>query len=94
MAKVKFKVTSDKAFSRVAKSDHLASQLEAVAAPVLDAARQDPNKYYVSSLRMRRFRSRGRAGRVSIQIGAAPTIGGRVEAKRGTLARAMGLLGL
>lgn len=94
MARVKIKLKSSNAIARVAKSGKLAGQLEAIAAPVLSAARQDPNKYYVASLRMRRFISRGRAGRVSIQIGAAPTIGGRVEAKRGTLARALGVLGL
>lgn len=94
MAKVNFKQGSPGALTRVAKSDALASQLEKIAAPVYAAARRDPNPDYVASVRMRRFVSRGRAGRVSIQIGAHPVIGARVEAKRGTLARAMGSAGL
>lgn len=88
MAKVRFRVTGS--LQRAAKSDRLGDQLEAIAAPVLREAQQDPNEAYVASLRMRRFTSRGRSGRVSIQIGAEPVLGGRVEAKRGTLARALG----
>lgn len=83
-----------KALGRVMKSDRLAEQLEAIAEPVLEAARQDPNAAYVASLQMRRFVSSGRGGRVSIQIGAHPVIGARVEAKRGTLQRALGSAGL
>lgn len=92
MARVVFRDRGS--LGRAATSDHLASQLEALAAPILSAARSDPNPAYVASLRMRRFVSRGRGARVSIQIGAHPVIGSRVEAKRGTLARAMGNAGL
>lgn len=94
MAKVTIKSGNRSAISRIAKSDYIADQLEPIAARVLDAAQQDPNPEYVRTLRMRRFVTGGRLGRVSIQIGAAPRIGGRVEAKRGTLARALGQAGL
>ena len=92
MAKVTFSGRGD--LSKIAKSDALAEQLEEIAKPVLDAAMRDPNEEYTATLRMRRFVSSGRQGRVSVQIGAGPTIGGRVEAKRGTLARALGSAGL
>lgn len=94
MARVTIRSGNRSAIARIAKSDWIAGQLETIATPVLDAARQDPNPEYVRTLRMRRFVTRGRFGRVSIQIGAAPVIGGRVEAKRGTLARALGQAGL
>lgn len=92
MARVTVKFSSE-GISKIAVSEPLAETLEAIAAPVLAAAKSDPNPYYTSTLRMRRFYSKGRRGRVVIQIGAAPFIGGRVEAKRGTLARALGLIG-
>lgn len=85
---------SFEAIGRVMKSRKLGDQLEAIARPVLEAAREDPNPAYVASLRMRQFVSSGRGGRVSVQIGAAPVLGSRVEAKRGTLARALGRAGL
>lgn len=94
MSKVTFKAGRGDALSKIARSDALAVQLERIAKPVLDAAKSDPNPTYVASLRMRRFFTRGKRGRVSIQIGAAPIIGSRVEAKRGTLARALGRAGL
>lgn len=90
-ARVIVKKTSG-SLSRLMKSSVLGDQLQKIAQPVLNAAREDPNEEYVASLRMHRFTSRGRAGRVSIQIGAHPVIGARVEAKRGTLARALGLV--
>lgn len=98
MAKVKIKLNTSSGskgnLTKAFKSDHLAKQLEELATPILEAAKQDPNEYYVSTLDMHRFYSAARrTGRVSIQIGAAPEIGGLVEAKRGTLARAMGLAG-
>ena len=92
MARVRF--TTRKGISDYAVSDELATELESVAAPVYSAAQSDPNPYYVSTLQMRRYYTAGRAGRVSIQIGAEPTIGVRVEALRGTLARAMGHAGI
>lgn len=95
MAKVTIKESPQgfAALGRIMKSDEIAEQLEAIAEPVLEAAKRDPNERYVATLRMKRFYSRGRGGRVSIQIGAAPLIGSRVEAKRGTLARALGRIG-
>ena len=57
---------------------------------VLQAASADPNPEYVASLDMHAFRSKSR---VAIQVGAAPGIGTAVEAKRGTLARALGSIG-
>lgn len=91
MTRVQIRVTdaNRKAFAALMHSDEVAEALEQVAEPVLKAAQRDPNPYYVSTLRMKRFHSSGRRGRVVIQIGAAPVIGGRVEAKRGTLARAL-----
>lgn len=91
MSRVKIYATAAnrKAFTELVHSDEIAEQLEDVAQPVLDEARRDPNDFYVSTLRMKRFHSSGRAGRVSVQVGAAPVIGARVEAKRGTLARAV-----
>lgn len=91
MARVLVRVTdaNRRAFSALMHSDEVAGALEKVAGPVFEQAQQDPNDYYRATLWMRRFHSRGRRGRVVIQIGAAPIIGGRVEAKRGTLARAI-----
>lgn len=92
MARVTIKFEGQ-ALGRIARSEPLAQTLEGIAQPVLAQAQNDPNEYYVSTLRMRRFYSSGRRGRVAIQIGAAPQIGSRVEAIRGTLARALGLIG-
>lgn len=85
---------SYEAIGRVMKSKKLGAQLEEIARPVLEAARQDPNPEYVDSLRMKQFVTSGHGGRVSVQIGAAPIVGSRVEAKRGTLARALASAGL
>lgn len=75
----------------------LSSELETVlmdlAEPVLAEAQQDPNPEYVTSLQLRAFRSGGARGRVTANITAAPIIGSRVEAKRGTLGRAIGRAG-
>lgn len=90
-ARVKFSGNFE--LSKIARSDELAEQLEPVADAILSAARSDPNEVYVASLRKRKFTSRGRRGRVSWQVGAAPVIGRRVEAKRGTLARVLARLG-
>jgi len=81
------------ALAKVMKSKALGDQLEDIARPVFEAAKSDPNEAYVASLEMRQFVSSGAKGRVSVQIGAHPVIGSRVEAKRGTLARALGLIG-
>lgn len=91
MPRVRVRVTdaNRKTFAALMHSDDVAGALEKVAEPVLKQAQKDPNDYYVSTLRMKRFHTSGRRGRVVVQIGAAPLIGGRVEAKRGTLARAI-----
>jgi len=91
-AKVRFKVTGS--LDKAAKSPALAAQLEPIADAILEAASTDPNPEYVATLRKQLFVSSGKRGRVSYQVGAAPTIGARVEAKRGTLQRAMGRAGL
>lgn len=78
-----------KGLSALMHSDGIGAVLERVGAPVLAEAEKDPNEFYRSTLRMRLFHSSGPRGRVVVQIGAAPIIGGRVEAKRGTLARAI-----
>lgn len=93
MAKVTIKPVSGKRLSQIAISFALAEALEEIAQPIHDEIAKDPNEYYVSTLRMKRFYSSGRRGRVSIQIGVAPIIGARVEAKRGTIARALGEAG-
>ena len=92
-AKVRFetKAYSYHAMGNVMKSRKLGAVLEEIGAKVLAAAREDPNAAYVASLEMRQFVS---ADRVSVQIGAHPVIGSRVEAKRGTLQRALGSAGL
>lgn len=77
----------------IAVSDELEQVLMSLAAPVLAAAEADPNPKYVESLRLRAFRSGGRRGRVSANVTAAPIIGSAVEAKRGTLGRAISRAG-
>lgn len=94
MAKVRFEIKDRDAISKIAKSDAMGDALQPLGESVLAAAQGDPNSYYVSTLRINRFVTGGRKGRVSIQVGAAPVIGVLVEAKRGTLARAMGSAGL
>lgn len=96
MAKVTIKSTSTtrRALIALKKSDFIASKLEPFADQVMDSAKQDPNDEYTKTLRKRIFVTGGPQGRISWQIGAAPTIGARVEVKRGTLARALGTAGL
>lgn len=96
MAKVTIKSTSTtrRALIALKKSDFIASKLEPFADQVMDSAKQDPNDEYTKTLRKRTFVTGGPQGRISWQVGAAPTIGARVEAKRGTLARALGTAGL
>lgn len=71
----------------ILKSPKLRAQLEDIGQQVLDAASTDPNQTYVDTLEMHTFES---SSRVTVQVGAAPGIGMAVEAKRGTLARALG----
>lgn len=71
-------------------SAEVADGLRSFAEPVAAAARRDPNPEYAASIRVTEHRSRGRSGRVSIRVGATPVFGMAVEAKRGTLQRALG----
>lgn len=77
----------------LATSAELEAVLMDLAAPVLAAAQNDPSPEYVESLQLRAFRSGGARGRVSANVTAAPIVGSRVEAKRGTLGRAIGNAG-
>lgn len=92
MAKARWK--QNRPLSEIAKSDALAELLEAAAAPVHAAMADDPNEFYRKTLRMKRFYSGGKRGRVSVQVGVESRIGARVEAKRGTMARAISRAGL
>lgn len=94
MAKVTFRDKPGQPLGKIARSDALAEQLEKFGSEVLASAKRDPNEEYTSTLDMHRFYTSGRSGRVSVQVGAAPIIGSRVEAKRGTLQRALGSAGL
>lgn len=96
MGKVRLKTGSAgrRAIQRIATSDEIASQLRPLANGVLQAARSDPNPRYVSLLFIRQHTSRGALGRVSWRVGCSvPELGRRVEAERGTLARALGAAG-
>ena len=79
-----------RSITEMLKSPEILARLEEIGSKVLSAAKSDPNPTYVASLRMNTFESRSR---VSVQVGAAPIIGMAVEAKRGTLARALGQAG-
>ena len=94
MAKVRFVIRDRDGIGKIARSVAMGDALAPLGAAVLSAAQGDTNEYYVSTLRMRRFTSKGRKGRVSIQVGAAQIIGMQVEAIRGTLSRAFGSAGL
>lgn len=90
--KVRWK--ANKPFSVIAQSEQLAVVLEAQARPVFDAMNDDPNEFYRKTLRMFRVRSKGKRGRVSVHVGVDSVIGARVEAKRGTLSKAIARAGL
>lgn len=77
---------------KIAKSGELLAQLEPFADRIGDAVRRDSNDVFVASIRKKPFRSGGRLGRVSWQVGAAPIVGRRVEAKRGVFARAIAFM--
>lgn len=96
MTRVTIKATgaTRSVINKLKKSEELAAQLEPFAQAVFDAAMRDPNEEYTATLQMRTFVSRGPAGRISWQVGADAVIGSRVEAKRGTLQRALGSAGL
>lgn len=71
-------------------SAEVADELAGHAERVADAARRDPNPEYAASIRVTEHRSQGGKARVSQRVGASPAFGMAVEAKRGTLARALG----
>lgn len=91
MAKYGWK--SNRPIKDIAVSEELEQVLMRLAAPVLASAESDPNPKYVETLQLRAFRSGGRRGRVSANVTAAPFIGSAVEAKRGTLGRAISRAG-
>lgn len=90
----KVRVQQNKPLSLIAKSQELGDVLERLARPVYDACMEDPNQWYRDTLRLKRFVSGGKRGRISVQVGVNPLIGARVEAKRGTLSRAVARAGL
>ena len=76
-----------RALTEMLKSPQITAVLVGVGEQVLAAAQTDSNPTYVESLRLQVFES---SSRNTVQVGAAPIIGMAVEAKRGTLARALG----
>lgn len=87
-------VKGDLPIKQFAKSQALAEQLKPFAQDVFYSVDRDSNKEFTSTLRVKQRISSGRLGRISWQIGAAPKIGRRVEAKRGVFARAIAAAGL
>ena len=79
--------------AKIAVSGQMLAQLEPFAKRIYDGVRQDSNETFVASVRMRAFKSGGKLPRVSWQVGAAPIIGRRIEAKRGVFARVVGAIG-
>ena len=86
MARVKVKMISS-GMAELLSSHEVLGELEDVAGPVESAARRDPNPEYSESVRLTEHRS---PSRVSARVGASTAFGMAVEAKRGTLARALG----
>lgn len=78
-----------RSLAEILKSDELGDIVVGLAEQVKSAASSDPNAFYVSTLDAHLFVT----DRVVGQCGAAPGIGTAVEAKRGTLARALGSIG-
>lgn len=91
MARVTIKGGPD--LSKMAHSQELSDALETIGREIYEDAQDDPNEFYVNTLRFYRHDSKGRKGRVSWRIGTHPIVGPRVEAIRGTLARAMARAG-
>jgi hypothetical protein len=79
-----------RSIAEMLKSPEIESRLVEIGSRVLTGAQSDSNATYVASLRMN---AREGTSRVTVQVGAAPIIGMAVEAKRGTLARALGQAG-
>jgi hypothetical protein len=92
---VKSAKTARKAMRGIAHSEAVSAFLRPVAEAVHRQAAQDPNPRYVAALRALEHHSGGAFGRVSWRVGCLiPSLGARVEAKRGTLARAVGSAGV
>lgn len=72
--------------------DGLANHLQGLGDRVEQIARSDPNPKYRESIRVTVHHSDGSRSRVSVRIGAMPYLGTAVEARRGTLQRALGSL--
>lgn len=70
----------------------VAALVEGMAEQVAASARADSNAAYASGIVVNTSVSSGRAPRVSSRV-VATRLGSRVEAKRGTLARALGNAG-
>jgi len=79
-----------RSLSEIMLSSEMEAELLKLGERVEAAASTDPNPAYVETLETHVFRTRDR---VHVQVGAAPGIGLAVEAKRGTLARALGSVG-
>ena len=77
----------------ILNSSKLEKVLVNLAEPVTATAKNDPNPDYSETVEQSVHRSSGSGGRVSVRVSAAPYIGPAVEAKRGTLARALGAAG-
>ena len=89
MARAKIKM-NHAGMRELLTSSEVANHLHGVAEPVEAAARRDPNPEYAESIRLTDHVSSGRGARASARVGAHPAFGMAVEAKRGTLARALG----
>lgn len=94
MTKVTIRSLNRQTIDRLARSQGVEDVLSRVAVDVARELRKDPNQEFVDSIQRRRFLRTGRRGRVTIQVGAHPVIGLRVEAKRGVFQRALAVLGL
>jgi len=79
-----------RSIDEILKSAELEVILVDIGERILASASTDPNPAYVDSLELQVFRSKSR---VSVQVGAMPGLGVAVEAKRGTLAKALGSVG-
>lgn len=76
--------------SEILTSSEMQAIVMAKAEAIRSIAAQDPNEFYVQTLDAHPWTSRDR---VHGQVGAGSEIGARVEAKRGTLGRALGASG-
>ena len=90
MAKSRVRVKQLRPLTPILKSPELEEILLEQGLRVEEAASSDPSPEYVATLDTHVFESEDRN---VVQVGAAPGIGTAVEAKRGTLARALGSLG-